>query len=177
MRVRFPQALVISEYFEYEPFGEIVLPRAAIRGRSSLHADSPRGAGFGGLRRSASYNQRAQVRLNDGLANSNPDSVRHPNGLPFSLSNRFRGGDTVANAVGILGERTSTTNPFPRYRIEPTGPADYTAVNPRQPAPDPVGGSLQVAAMNTLNYFLTLDTTVSEATGPWRQPESRLSRC
>jgi uncharacterized protein len=39
----------------------------------------------------------------------------------------------------------------------PTGPADYTAANPRPAAPDPVGGDLRVAAMNTLNYFLTPD--------------------
>jgi predicted extracellular nuclease len=110
-----------------------------------------------------SLNQRSQIRLNDGLSVSNPLSVRHPNGAPFSLTNRFRGGDTVANTVGILGERTDDArNPFPRYRIEPTAPADYTAVNVRDAAPDSVGGSMQVAAMNTLNYFLTLDTTASD---------------
>ena len=81
----------------------------------------------------------------------NPASLRHPNGAAFSLDNRFRGGDTVANTVGVLGFD------FSLYRIQPTGPADYTAVNPRPPAPEPVGGSLQVAAMNTLNFFLTLD--------------------
>ena len=56
---------------------------------------------------------------------------------------------------------------FGLYRIVPTGPADYTAVNPRPAAPEPVGGTLRVAAMNTLNFFLTLDTTTSDSwTGP-----------
>jgi predicted extracellular nuclease len=54
---------------------------------------------------------------------------------------------------------------FGVYRIQPTAPADYTAVNPRPAAPAPVGGSLQVAAMNTLNFFLTLDTTANDS-GP-----------
>ncbi len=54
---------------------------------------------------------------------------------PFSLTNLFRGGDTVQNAVGVLGYD------FSLYRIVPTGPADYTAVNPRPAAPEPVGGS------------------------------------
>jgi predicted extracellular nuclease len=75
------------------------------------------------------------------------------------LDNRFRGGDTVQNTVGVLGFD------FSLYRIQPTGPADYTEVNPRTLAPEPVGGSLRVAAMNTLNFFLTLDTTASD-TGP-----------
>ena len=57
----------------------------------------------------------------------------------------------MQNTVGVLGFD------FSLYRIYPTGPADYTAVNPRPAAPAPVGGTLRVAAMNTLNFFLTLD--------------------
>src|SRR4029453_4836026 len=81
----------------------------------------------------------------------NPDVLRHPNGAAFTLNNRFRGGDTVANTVGVLGFD------FSLYPIPPTGPADYAAVNPRPAAPEPVGGNVRVAAMNTLNFFLTLD--------------------
>ena len=67
------------------------------------------------------------------------------------MTNRFRGGDTVQNAVGVLGFD------FSLYRIFPTGPADYTAANPRPAAPEPVGGTIRVAAMNTLNFFVTAD--------------------
>jgi predicted extracellular nuclease len=77
--------------------------------------------------------------------------LRHPNGAPFALDNLFRGGDKVANTVGVLGFD------FSLYRIFPTGPADYTVANPRPAAPEPVGGSLHVAAMNTLNFFITAD--------------------
>src|SRR6185436_18839970 len=70
-------------------------------------------------------------------------------GATFTLANKFRGGDTVQNAVGVLGFD------FSLYRIIPTGPADYTSVNPRPASPEPVGGSLRVAAMNTLNFFVT----------------------
>ncbi|HET7090035.1 MAG TPA: ExeM/NucH family extracellular endonuclease, partial [Anaerolineae bacterium] len=55
---------------------------------------------------------------------------------------------------------------FGLYRIQPTGPADYTAVNPRPAAPEPVGGSLRVAAMNTLNFFLTTDDIQEPSSGP-----------
>ena len=60
------------------------------------------------------------------------------------------GGDLVQNAVGVL---TGVS----RYRIEPTAPAAYTAVNPRPAVPEPVGGTLRAAAMNTLNFFITGD--------------------
>jgi uncharacterized protein len=155
MLVRFPQALVISEYFNYERFGELVLalPLAGeTRPFTGTTIDEP---GAPALARAAANSLR-RITLDDGLGIQNPDNVRHPNGGNFALNNRFRGGDTVANIVGVLAFD------FSLYRIQPTGPADYTSVNPRTAAPEPVGGSLRVAAMNTLNFFLTLDTTASD---------------
>jgi predicted extracellular nuclease len=77
----------------------------------------------------------------------------------------------VQNAVGVLGFD------FSLYRIFPTGPADYTAVNPRPAGPDPVGGSLRVAAMNTLNFFLTPDyptgNPLDNKCGPLQNVECR----
>jgi uncharacterized protein len=150
MLVRFPQDLVIAEYFNYERFGEIVLALpldGETRPFTGTAIDEP----------GAPANARTQanllrrITLDDRLGVQNPSVVRHPNGDPFSLTNRFRGGDTVANAVGVLGFD------FSLYRIQPTAPADYTSVNPRPAAPSNVGGNLKLAAMNTLNYFLTLD--------------------
>ena len=44
------------------------------------------------------------------------------------------------------------------WRIRPTdADYDFTADNPRTATPDEVGGSLQVASFNVLNYFTTLD--------------------
>jgi Ca2+-binding RTX toxin-like protein len=93
------------------------------------------------------------------LNTQNPAFVRHPDGDAFGLDNRFRGGDTVENATGVMDFA------FSLYRIQPTAPADYTSVNPRPTEPEPISGNLRVAAMNTLNFFLTLDTTASD-TGP-----------
>jgi predicted extracellular nuclease len=100
-----------------------------------------------------------RITLDDANSSPNPSVLRHPNGQPFSLANRFRGGDTVQNAAGVLGFD------FSLYRIVPTGPAVYTAANPRPASPEPVGGSLRVAAMNTLNYFVTLDP-LDDSTNP-----------
>jgi uncharacterized protein len=79
------------------------------------------------------------------------DPAWHPNGMAFTLANRFRGGDTLTNVTGVVHYS------FSRYRIQPTTGADYTAVNTRPAAPEDVGGDITVAAFNVLNYFLTID--------------------
>ncbi len=150
MLARLTQPLVISEYFNYDRFGEIVLALpldGEPRPFTGTAIDAPGAA----ANARTLANSLRRITLDDVQSAQNPSVLRHPNGQPFSLSNRFRGGDTVQNTVGVLGYD------FNLYRIVPTGAADYTAANPRPAAPAPVGGSVRVAAMNTLNYFLTLD--------------------
>lgn len=158
MYVRFPQSLVISEYFNYDQFGEIVLalPLAGEpRPFSGTAIDEPGSA----ANARTLANSLRRITLDDGKGGSNPSFLRHPNGAAFALDNLFRGGDQVQNAIGVL------SFDFNLYRIIPTAPANYTSVNPRPVAPEPVGGSLRVAAMNALNFFLTLDTTASDSGG------------
>ena len=170
MLVRFPQSLVIAEYFNYDRFGEIVLALpldGEARPFTGTAIDEP-----GALALDRAYqNSLRRITLDDANSSQNPTVLRHPNGLPFALDNRFRGGDLVTNAVGVLGYD------FSLYRIVPTGPADYTAVNPRPAAPEPVGGSLRVAAMNTLNFFVTPDyptgNPLDNACGPLQNVECR----
>jgi uncharacterized protein len=150
MLVRFPQSLVIAEYFNYDRFGEIVLALpldGEPRPFTGTALDEP-GAPANGR---TLANSLRRITLDDAQSAQNPPTLRHPNGLPFALDNRFRGGDTVTNTIGVLGYD------FSLYRIIPTGPADYTSANPRPASPDPVGGTLRVAAMNTLNFFVTAD--------------------
>lgn len=153
MRVRFPQSLVIAEYFNYDRFGELVLALplpGETRPFTGTAIDEP-GVGASPANQRTAANLLRRITLDDGLNDGNPEVTRHPNGNPFSLTNRFRGGDKVQNAIGVLGFA------FSQFRIQPTGPAEYTSVNPRvETAPDP-GGSLRVAAMNTLNFFVTPD--------------------
>ena len=150
MLVRLPQPLVISEYFNFDRFGEIVLglPRDGEKRLITPTVVEKPGAAAN-LR--AADNALRQITLDDGLGIQNPPVLRHPNGMPFSLDNRFRGGDTVQNVTGVLGFDFSV------YRIQPTAPAEYVAANPRPDAAPAVGGSIRVASMNTLNFFLTLN--------------------
>ncbi|RPI95484.1 MAG: hypothetical protein EHM39_11725, partial [Chloroflexi bacterium] len=159
MLVRFPQPLVIAEYFNYERFGELViaLPLPGEPRPFTPTAIEEPGAA---AQARALTNTLSRITLDDAVSAQNPSILRHPNGAPFSLDNRFRGGDTVQNAIGVLGFD------FSLYRIFPTGPADYTAVNPRPAAPELVSGTLRVAAMNTLNFFLSPDNIQEASNAP-----------
>ena len=117
MLVRFPQSLVISEYFNYDQFGELVL---ALPLAGEPRPFSPTALVEPGAPANARLQENLlrRITLDDTLGASNPSVLRHPNGNPFSLANGFRGGDHVQNAVGVLRWE------FSRYRIEPTAPAD-----------------------------------------------------
>jgi predicted extracellular nuclease len=159
MLVRLPQNLVISEYFNYGRFGEIVLalPLAGeTRPFTGTAIDEP---GAPANARTLANSLR-RITLDDGLGIQNPEFLRHPNGAAFELDNRFRGGDTVQNTIGVIGFD------FSLYRIQPTAPAVYTAVNARPSEPGQVGGTLRVAAMNTLNYFLSTDDIQEPTNAP-----------
>ncbi len=148
MYVTFPQALVISEYFNYDRFGEIVLTSERhLTPTAEFEPGSPQAA------QAAQDFLLDKITLDDGRTSQNPDPTIHPNGSDFDLTNLFRGGDTVADVTGVINYD------FGLYRVQPTQGADYTSVNPRPASPDPVGGSLKVASFNVLNYFTTLDNS------------------
>jgi len=157
MLVTFPQALFISEFFNFDRFGEIVLtterqfqPTAIVE------------PGQDAVELAQAYRLR-RITLDDGRTSQNPDPAIHPNGNNFDLTNRFRGGDTVQNVTGVLDFA------FGLYRIQPTEGADYTPANPRPLQPEDVGGNVKVASFNVLNYFLTIDDG-SDNCGPASNP-------
>ena len=145
MYVTFPQALVISEYFNYDRYGEIVLTSERHLTPTAEFEPGPDAIA------AANAFLLDKITVDDGRGNQNPDPAIHPNGNIFDLTNLFRGGDTVANVTGVMDYS------FGLYRIQPTQGADYTNTNPRTASPDDVGGNLKVASFNVLNYFTTLD--------------------
>ncbi|WKZ44184.1 MAG: ExeM/NucH family extracellular endonuclease [Anaerolineales bacterium] len=146
MRVTFPQALVISEYFNFDQYGEIVLTSERhLTPTAEFEPGSPE------QQQAVQDFLLDKITLDDGRSVQNPDPALHPNGNVFDLSNLFRGGSTVANVTGVMDYS------FGLYRIQPTQGADYVNANPRTATPEDVGGRLRIASMNTLNFFLTLD--------------------
>ena len=146
MLVTFTQNLVISEYFNFDRFGEIVLaepPTDLERPYTPTSYVEP-GTAAAAV---ADLNARSRITLDDGRSVQNPDPAYHPNGQIFDQDNLFRGGDRVQNTTGILDYR------FDLYRVQPTTGTDYTQVNPRPTEPEDVGGSLTVASFNVLNLF------------------------
>ncbi len=161
MSVTFPQDLVISEYFNFDRFGEIVLTS-----ERRLTPTAEFEPGPDAIAAAAEF-LLDRITLDDGRTNQNPDPAIHPNGAVFDLDNLFRGGDTVANVTGVMDYG------FGLYRIQPTQGADYASVNLRTPAPDDVGGDVHVASFNVLNYFTTIDDGVNDICGPAENQECR----
>ena len=162
MLVQFPQQLTVTEVFTLARFGEVML---SINGRQWIptHLVEP-GAPAIALQ---DLNNRSRILLDDANNQQNIDPTRYPDGPGgLSASNTLRVGDTVAGSLtGVLDFRFSV------YRVQPIDPAllAFDSTNPRPAAPQPVGGNVQVAAMNVLNYF----DTFGVACGPLGNLECR----
>ncbi|MBE0685859.1 MAG: ExeM/NucH family extracellular endonuclease [Anaerolineaceae bacterium] len=145
MLVAFPQELVISEYFNFDRYGEIVLTTDRyLTPTAEYEPGSPE------YLAAVEKFKRNRILLDDGRTTQNPDPAVHPNWYIFNMDNLFRGGDTVTNITGIMDYG------FSEYRIQPVQGADYNNTNPRPKDPDDVGGDIKVASFNVLNYFTTL---------------------
>ena len=162
MLVTFPQALSITEYFNFDRFNEVVLTDGrqyqptAVAEPGSAEAEAV-----------ATANALNRITLDDGRTSQNPDPLFHPDGEIFTLNHRFRGGDTVTGVTGVIDHS------FGLYRIQPVADAEYTEVNPRPAQPEDVGGSLKVASFNVLNYFTTIDDGLNDICGPAADQECR----
>ncbi len=146
MLVTFPQDLVISEYFNFDRFGEIVLTSERFTTPTALYEP-----GSPEVDAANTAYTLGSITLDDGRTNQYPDPAIHPNGLEFNLYNLFRGGGLVTNLTGIMDYAYSL------YRIQPTEGADYTAANLRPAQPEIIPGDIKVATFNVLNYFTTID--------------------
>ncbi len=161
MLVTLPQALYISEYFNFDRFGEIVLTtERQFQPTATYEPGSPEAADL------ALANSLSRITLDDGRGSSNPDPAIHPNGNIFDLTNLFRGGEIVYNITGALDYN------FGLYKIQPTQGADYISDNPRPVEPNDIGGNLKVASFNVLNYFTTIDDS-GPICGPARDQDCR----
>ena len=141
MRISLPQQMTVTETFTLARFGEVSL---SANGRlftpTSIVEPGAAAAAQQDL------NNRSRIVLDDANGQQNIDPTRYPTG-GLSAANTLRSGHTTSDAGGVLDQR------FGRYRIQPVGPVTFSSTNPRPAGPDEVGGTLQVASMNVLNYF------------------------
>jgi predicted extracellular nuclease len=174
MLVHFAQPLVINEYYNFDRYGEIVL--------SSKRLDTPTNVVTPGAAAIAlqAANNLDMITLDDGVLAQNPEYLPHPNGGRYCqgtlvgaancpVANIFRGGDLVSDLTAVLDYVAGG------WKLIKTQPATYTAVNSRTAAPDLVAGELRISSINTLNYFITLDsnTTAGNICGPLGNMECR----
>ncbi|MEL6351256.1 MAG: ExeM/NucH family extracellular endonuclease [Cyanobacteria bacterium J06627_28] len=166
MQVTIPDTLFVTEYFNLDRFGEIVLssngasnaPGTDGRLDQYTQFNTPDVVGFAAYEAEIA---KRRIVLDDGQTGQNPDPiVLGRGGNPLSANNTLRGGDTINNLSGVLGFG------FGEYRIQPVVPIDFQATNPRPNTPEDVGGDLKVVSFNVLNFFTTLDTSGNPGSGP-----------
>ncbi|MCB0212138.1 MAG: ExeM/NucH family extracellular endonuclease, partial [Anaerolineae bacterium] len=164
MLVEFVDELTATEYFEMARYGQIVLSEGG-KLKQYTNVNAPDATGY------ANYLAEIAKRriILDDLNNvqNTTDPVYHPQPGGFSTTNFIRGGYTVSSLTGVMHWSFAGQSGTDAWRIRPqiTNPVSFNPVNPRQPAPEPVGGDIKVATLNVLNYFTTIDVTSSNNSG------------
>jgi predicted extracellular nuclease len=154
MLVRFHQTLSVTEHFQLERFGEVVLSSGGRLRQPTAIVDP--GAPAGAMQAANDLNR---IKFDDDLNNQDPDPIKFGrNGNPLSAGNTLRGGDTVTDAVGVMTYGWAGNAASPNaYRLRPInalhGVADFQPSNPRPAGPPDVGGSIKVGGANLLNFF------------------------
>ncbi|MGW5055206.1 ExeM/NucH family extracellular endonuclease [Actinokineospora sp. NPDC004072] len=147
-------AYTVSEVYDTNRFGEVVVTAGDRPARipTDLHRPATPQA-----RELAAANAAARLLVDDGSSRNLSTAGAAP---PYVYPDApLRVGDAVeAFAPGVLSYG------FDEWRLQPTRPIDastptigrttFKSANPRTPAPEAVGGDIQVAAFNVLNYFV-----------------------
>jgi len=141
MVVEFSQGLYVTEHYLLGRYGQLSL---SINDR--LYNPTNIAAPGAPALAQQELNDRSRVVLDDTYTDQNHDPIIYP-GAGLSYTNTVRGGDYVANLVGVVDGFNSW------YHIQPTGAVEFTAANPRTAAAEDVGGDLTIASFNVLNYF------------------------
>ncbi len=174
MQVNIPDTLFVTEYFNLDRFGEVVLSandssnQPSTDGRLDQYTqfNTPSVSGFSTYQDEI---EKRRILLDDAQTVLNPDPIIHGRGgNPLSANNTLRGGDTVNNLSGILSFG------FGEYRIQPTDAVNFQPTNPRPATPDDVGGDLTVASFNVLNYFTRLNSRGADTTEEFERQRDKI---
>ena len=160
MLVRVPQTLTVTEMYLLGRFGQVTLS-----GAGKLYQPTNIVAPGAPAIAMQAANNLNKIIVDDASQSQNPDPILFGRGgNPLSASNTLRGGDTIANLVGVFtytwGGNSSSPN---AYRIRPInamgggGVPNFVAANARPTVAPVVGGTVKAVGMNVLNYFNTFD--------------------
>ena len=160
MLVTLRQELTVSEHFQLGRFGQVVVSSGGkLEQPTAKYAPTdPRSAAL------QAHNDLNQLIIDDATNAQNPDPIVFARGNApvgqnvLTAANTLRGGDTVEDAVGVLtytwGGNAASPN---AYRLRPVGAlggaARFKTENRRPSGVPSVGGTVQVASTNLLNYF------------------------
>ncbi|MFL6167453.1 MAG: ExeM/NucH family extracellular endonuclease [Ornithinibacter sp.] len=158
MSVRFPQELSVTEHFQLGRFGQVTVSSGG-RLVQPTNVVDPGPAAIA----LQAQNDLNQVIIDDTLNDQNPDPIIWGRGgQPLSAENTLRGGDTTTGATGVMtytwAGNAASGNAWRLRPLDQTGTGiTFEAANPRPTSAPDVGGAVQVAGMNLLNYFNTFD--------------------
>ncbi|MBC9246343.1 ExeM/NucH family extracellular endonuclease [Paracoccus sp. 11-3] len=164
--------LTVIENFDLDRYGEIVVGAGVQYQPTQIHDAQTQPDEIAEL---AAQNANNRLIIEDGISAQNPDSFTFiPNNSAGDNGNGYvDAGDTFGNDGATLRLGAQFTAPiegvmtyqFGDYAVIPTARLsidEATNSGARQDTPDDVGGDLQVASVNVLNYF----TTLTGGTGP-----------
>ena len=158
MSVTFPQELSVTEHFQLGRFGQVTVSSGGrLVQPTNVVAPGPAAIAL------QAQNDLNRVIIDDTLNNQNPDPIIWGRGgRPLSAENTLRGGDTTTGATGVLtytwAGNAASGNAWRLRPVDQTGTGiTFEAANPRPTSAPDVGGAVQVAGMNLLNYFNTFD--------------------
>jgi predicted extracellular nuclease len=160
MLVNLPQTLTVSETFNLDRFGAFEATQGG-QAYQYTQINAPSVPGF------AAYTgdvARRTLTIDDGTWAQNPD-IR-VGGAPLTSTSTFSHGDTISNLTGVIRyanpigtTATTGTTGEQNFRLMATEAFAVTDANPRDAAPEPVGGTLKIASFNVLNFFTSLNLT------------------
>ncbi|PWS38324.1 hypothetical protein DFH01_03275 [Falsiroseomonas bella] len=156
MRVVFTQTLTVTEQFQLDRFNEIKLV-AGDRPMQFTQENLPDAPGY---QASLVEVGARTITYDDGLNIQNgPIGNLDGFGPTYGTANAPRMGDTVTNLSGVLDYQfagNATSGATWRVRATQDGANSFVDAAPRPAAAPDVGGTLQVASFNVLNFFTTL---------------------
>lgn len=156
MLVRLAQTMYVTEHYQLGRFGQVTVSYDK-RLAQPTNVVEP---GVDALALQAANNLR-RIILDDGSNIQNPDPIVFSrDGSALSASNTLRGGDTISGAVGVMtytwGGNSASPNAYRVHLVNVLGQNwDFVPENERPAEPGYVSGTLEIGALNLLNYFNT----------------------